>query len=66
MNDRLLDRLYRAVAYSDVGVSAATLNRDMLKAVNQSLRSLGGSAVKSLEDAGSVRRAISVLEDNAE
>ena len=65
-DDRLLDRLYRATVYSDTGVSTVSLNRDLLKAVNKALRTVGGSSIKSLEDSGSIRRAVFVLEDESE
>jgi hypothetical protein len=64
--DRLLDRLYRAVVYSDTGISTATLDRDLLKAVNKALRTIGGSSIKSLEDSGAIRRAVLVLEGESE
>ena len=65
-DDRLLDRLYRATVYSDTGVSTVSLNRDLLKAVNKALRTVGGSSIKSLEDSGAIRRAVLVLEDESE
>ena len=65
-DDRLLDKLYRAAAYSDTGISTANLDRDLLKTVNKALRTVGGSSVKSLEDSGAIRRAVLVLEGESE
>tara|TARA_R100000655_G_scaffold27403_1_gene55869 strand:- start:1758 stop:1958 length:201 start_codon:yes stop_codon:yes gene_type:complete len=66
MIERLLDRLYRAVAGSDSGVPTSVLRGDMLKAVNMALSRSGGGKLKSLDDEQSVRRAVTVLEREAQ
>jgi len=66
MIERLLDRLYRAISYSDLGVPTSILNKDMLVAANRALSRTGGGRLSSLEDAGAVRRAVQILEENSE
>jgi hypothetical protein len=66
MIERLLDRLYMAVAESDSGIPMSILRGDMLRAVNMALSRSGGGKLKSLEDEQSVRRAVMVLEREAQ
>ena len=64
--ERMLDRLYRAVNDSDVGVPNSVLNNDMLRAVNMALSRAGGAKVKDLDDVAQVRRALMTLEREQE
>ena len=66
MIERLLDRMYRAVADSDSGIPMSILRGDMLRAVNMALSRSGGGKLKSLEDERSVRRAVMALEREAQ
>ena len=64
--DRMLDRLYRAVNDSDVGIPSSVLNGDMLRAVNMALSRVGGAKVKKLDDVAQIRRALMFLEREQE
>jgi hypothetical protein len=59
----VLRRLEVAInANADLGVTSGQLRSDFLAAVNKALRTIGGVAVRSLDDDGALYRAMVRLE----
>lgn len=63
--NRLLNRLHAAIIEMDVGLSGPALSQNLLATANRALSFAGGPRLASLDDIGSVRRAVQVLEGAA-
>lgn len=61
-----LRRIEVAVLSLDLGVTPGQLRRDFLRGINAALRLVGGTRVQSLDDEGSLFRAMVRLEGEVE
>ena len=62
MIERMIDRLYSAVAGMDVGIPTALLSNDLIRGANMALSKVGAPKLVSLENEGAIRRAVMALE----